>query len=142
MTDKKGRWRRQSAEDFLAQLAADPEYQARKTVWNAETKKVAEALARAEAPVVVALQEAGFEITSVWDFVNTTQPYVGALPILLGHLQRDYPDKVRESIARAMAVPDSKFAWRTLLKLFQQDFDPKANGVKWAVGAGLAAAAD
>jgi hypothetical protein len=142
MTDKKGRWRPQSAEDFLAQLAADPEYQARKTAWNAETKKVAEALARAEAPVVVALQEAGFEITSVWDFVNTTQPYVGALPILLDHLQRDYPDKVRESIARAMAVPDSKFAWRTLLKLFQQDFDPKANGVKWAVGAGLAAAAD
>lgn len=128
--------------EFVAQLAADPEYQAKKAAFDAEHKAASEAYSRAEAPVVEALNRGGFKVTSIWDLVNTTEPYTRALPILLDHLQRSYPDKVREAIARAMAVSEAKFAWHTLLKLFRQDFDQKGNGVKWAVGAALAAAAD
>lgn len=40
-----------------------------------------------------------------------------------------------------MAVPEAKFAWRTLLSLFRREFDPKTNGVKWAIGCAVAAAA-
>lgn len=142
MTDKKGRRGPIRAGELMDRLATDPDYQTKKAAFELEQKAATEALARAEAPIVEELQRAGFDVLSVWDFVNRTDRYVGALPILLVHLQRNYPDKVRESIARALAVPEAKFAWRTLLKLFRQDFDQKANGVKWAVGAALAATAD
>jgi hypothetical protein len=131
-----------SVADFNAQLAADPEYQAKRRAFVAKQKALDEFLARAEAPVVDALQRAGFSVSSVWDLVNTAERYTAALPILLDHLQRDYPDRVREGIARAMAVPESKFAWQTLLNLFRHSLEAKPNGVKWAIGLALAAAAD
>jgi hypothetical protein len=99
-------------------------------------------LAQAEASIVAALHEAGYPVQSVWDLVNTSAPYPRALPILLQHLQQPYPLRVRQGIARAMAVPASRFAWETLLKLFKQDFDQGTNGLKWCIGCALAAAAD
>ena len=131
-----------TAEQLIAELAADPEIQRRRAVFEAKAKVDHEAYSRAERPVVEALQASGFDVESVWDLVNTKEPYIGALPILLAHLQRDYPAKVREAIARAMAVPDSRFAWQTLLSLFKRDFDREPNGVKMAVGLALSAAAD
>jgi hypothetical protein len=132
----------QGAEDFLNELARDSEYQAKKATLDAKRQAEAQVLASAELPVVEALRGAGFMVSSVWDLVNTTERYTAALPLLLDHLQRPYPDKVREGIARAMAVPESKFAWQTLVSLFRREFDPRPNGVKWAIGCALAAAAD
>jgi HEAT repeat protein len=130
------------AATFQAQLEADPEYQARKRLFDAERAADDEACQKAEEPLVEALKAAGFGVSSVWDFVNTTESYTAALPILLEHLQQNYPDKVREGIARAMAVPESRFAWQPLLSLFRRDFDQNPNGVKWAIGCALGAAAD
>ena len=50
----------------------------------------------------------GVEIDSVWDLVNTAEPYPAALPVLMEHLERDgYPDRVMESLGRALAVKPS-----------------------------------
>jgi hypothetical protein len=68
-----------------------------------------------------AQREAGVQVNSVWDLVNTVEPYVRALPIPLDHVQRPYPDKVRESIARAMGVPEGNFAWKALVGLLRRD---------------------
>jgi hypothetical protein len=60
-------------------------------------------------------------VGSVWDLVNSTNAYDQSLPILLDHLQRPYPDAIREGIARAMAVPAAKFAWPSLVKFYRQE---------------------
>src|SRR5690606_10670983 len=78
---------------------------------------------------------------SVWDLVNTANPYPKAVPILIEHLQRPYPERVREGIARALAVPDAVKEWDTLRRLFETEADATTTGVKWALGCALAAAA-
>jgi hypothetical protein len=142
MASRKVRRGPMTAAEFVEQLAGDPEYQRQKAKIEAARRAADEAHRVAEAPIVLDLKSAGFDVQSVWDFVNTTELYTSALPILLDHLQRPYPPKVREGIARAMAVPESKFAWDKLVSLFRREFDRKANGVKWAIGCALAAAAD
>lgn len=74
---------------------------------------------RAEAPLVAELNAAGFAVESAWDFVNTSDSYVGALPILVDHLQRPYPARILEGIARALAVREAKFAWEVLTRLYR-----------------------
>lgn len=116
MTRKKRN--RKTAAQLMAELESDPE-------WVASRDRKAELRARraaefreAEAPLMEALRSSGFELESVWDLVNTSQPYPRALPILLDHLDRPYPDRIREGIARALAVPDAGFAWSTLRRLY------------------------
>lgn len=103
--------------------------------------------ARAEAPLVQELRDAGAQVSSVWDLVNagrkrpsrtfriSTDPpealwdwldanegsYASILPLLLDHLQRPYPDAIREGIARALAVPEARSAWPVLVKLYQEE---------------------
>jgi hypothetical protein len=68
------------------------------------------------------LHRAGIEVESSWDLVNTSTPYPVALPILLNHLGRPYPDRVREGIARALAVRgDGEFAWDELVRLYRAE---------------------
>jgi hypothetical protein len=76
---------------------------------------------RAEAPLTEELRAAGFGVDSAWGLVNTSTPYPEALPILLKHLERPYPDRVREGIARALAVRDARFGWATLTGLYRQE---------------------
>jgi hypothetical protein len=95
---------------------------------------------RAEAPLVEELREAGFEVDSAWDLVNTATPYPAALPILLAHLGRSYPDRVREGIARALAVRDAKFGWVTLVRLYREE--EAGTDAKDGLAVALAAASD
>jgi hypothetical protein len=84
------------------------------------------------------LRQAGFAVESAWDLVNTSAPYPEALPILLAHLQRPYPDRVREGIARALAVLDAKFGWEVLTALYRRE--PAGTGTKDGLAVALAAA--
>lgn len=103
-------------------------YVARTNARDAAIQRKAEEYARAEAGLVEELRANGLAVGSVWDLVNSTDPYPQALPVLLIHLQRRYPDAVREGIARALAVPDAKFAWPVLVKLYRQEHEKRAKG--------------
>ena len=105
----------------MAELEADPEYVARQHQREAELQRKAATWRQAEAPLVEELRAAGCEVESAWDLVNTSTPYPAALPILLEHLDRSYPDRVREGIARALAVRDAKFAWEPLTRLYREE---------------------
>ena len=61
------------------------------------------------------LQAAGFDVGSARDLVNTAQPYKKAVPILLKHLDKPYPGRGREGIARALAVPEAKSGWGVIM---------------------------
>lgn len=95
---------------------------------------------RAEEPLVEELRATGFGVDSAWDLVNTSTPYPAALPILLEHLQRRYPDRVREGIARTLAVRDAEFGWVTLVRLYREE--EAGTDAKDGLAVALAAASD
>lgn len=129
-----------SAEDLLAELEADQVYQAEIKRQDEELERKAAEWRQAEAPLVEELRGAGFEVESAWDLVNTSTPYPAALPILLEHLGRPYPDRVREGIARALAVRDARFGWVTLVRLYRAE--PVGSDAQGGLAVALAAASD
>jgi HEAT repeat protein len=94
---------------------------------------------KAEIPIIEALRSRGFEVKSVWDLVNTKRRYPDAVPVLLEHLSQSYPERVREGIARALAVPEARSGWQILLETFRRETDTTTVGVKWALALALGA---
>ena len=93
------------------------------------------------------LRAAGAEIESVWDLVNSRKRYPRLIQTLLSHLQRKYPQRIREGIARALAVPDARVGWGKLVQAFMGESGPVdpvlgVNEMKWALHLAIAAAAD
>jgi hypothetical protein len=128
-----------SAMDLMAKLNADPDFVAKREGGEAKRQARAAEWTRAEAPLVDELNAAGFSIGSAWDLVNMSESYSDALPILVDHLERPYPSRVREGIARALAVPQSKFAWDKLTRLYRDERD---NDAKDGLAVAISVAAD
>lgn len=104
-----------SAEDLAAELESDPNWVRDRDAREAERQERARRLREAEQPVVVDLRSAGVQVDSVWDLVNTSEPYPAALPVLMEHLERGgYPERVMESLGRALAVKPSVAFWDRL----------------------------
>jgi len=105
---------------------------------------------KARVPLVADLRAFGVEVESEWDLVNTTKPYPDAVPVLLRHLPKGYPDRVREGIARALAARGpralaagrDRHAWDVLVVEFQKSKDPTALGAKWGMACALSVAGD
>ena len=128
-----------SATEFMAQLQVDQEYQLRKETFDAQLQVRADALRSAEGPIVADLREAGFDVSSVWDLVNTAEPYASALPVLLEHLERGgSPDRVMESLGRALAVKPSVVFWERLKARYRS---ARGSGEQEGLAVALAACA-
>jgi hypothetical protein len=87
------------------------------------------------------ITRSGFSVQSVWDLIGAKHSYAAAVPILLEHLNQPYPERVREGIASALAVPYAREGWPILLKTFREEPDAEFGGVKWALGLALGAMA-
>jgi len=94
---------------------------------------------RAEQPLVTELRAFGLNVQSAWDLVNTAASYQSAIPILLSHLHKPYPDRVREGIARALAVPEAMLGWATLTANYRSE--PVGTDTKTGLACALSAAA-
>lgn len=129
-----------TAAEFLAEQEADPEYVARRQAQQERVRQQEAELKAAEAPLVDELRAAGVDVTWSWNLVNRATPYPEAVPILLRHLARPYPDPVREGIARALAVPDARFAWDRLCRLYREE--DSGTRAKDGLAVALAAVAD
>ena len=91
---------------------------------------------RAEQPLVEALKAIGLDVNSAWGLLETPKPYPEAVPILLEHFQRPYPDAVREGIARALGMPAAKVAWSKILSLYRSEREERAkDGLAVAIAA-------
>jgi HEAT repeat protein len=128
-----------TAAELMARLNADPDFVARRKARDQQIKHEAAEYALAEAPLVEELRAAGSDVSSVWDLVNKKTRYPRLLPILFAHLDCPYPKKVREGIARALAVPESRSRWDELVNRYVAETD---DGIKWALHIAIAAAAD
>jgi len=114
-----------AATEFMAQLRRDVEYQAKKAAFDSELQERVSALRAAERPIVADLGAAGVEAESVWDLVNTSEPYPAALPVLMDHLERGgYPDRVMESLGRALGVKPAVAFWERLKTLYLGSRNP------------------
>lgn len=118
-------------------LEADPEYQARVELAEAKREEDERGLREAERPIVEDLNGVGESVSSVWDLVNTSTAYPAALPILLAHLERGgYPDRVMESLGRALAVKPAVAWWDDLKRLYLSARGPgEADGTAVALAA-------
>ena len=116
-------------------LESDPEWVARRDARERWRLKQAEKLACEELPLVREIAEAGLLIDSVWDLVNTREPYPEAIPVLLRHLENtDYDPAIRDGIARALTVRGYPEILPAMIEAFRRDPEPRLNGPKWAMG--------
>jgi hypothetical protein len=120
---------------------ADPTWVARKAADERMAEEREAKLNADEAPLVAALANVGFRVRSVCDLVNSPGPYKEAIPVLLEHLKLPYLDITRGGIARSLAVPDAKYAWRELVELYRQEPNPKKGGLGAKDGLAVALAA-
>jgi hypothetical protein len=137
---KKNKW--MTLEEHDALLKKEGRYEAIKEVQRRREEERQQKVAewrRAEVPVVEALRAAGLDVRSVWDLVNTKNRYSAAVPVLLEHVMKPYPERVREGIARALAVPEARSGWPILLEAFRREADTTTVGVKWALSLALGA---
>lgn len=82
------------------------------------------------------LAQAGHQVVTVWDLVNTNKDYKSAIPVLLDHLSRPYSVGIREGIVRALTV-DYTSKWNACAKLideYKRLNDNSENGLKWVIG--------
>ncbi len=115
----------QAADEFMAELEADPEWRAAEAEREARLAEQEAAYAEAEAPLVAALAGAGLEVESVWDLVNRDDDgYADVVPVLVEHLQDEsYPDRVREGIARSLSFRKAAPAWPVIVGLYRSTTD-------------------
>jgi len=102
--------------ELAAQLSRDPEYQARIAERDERHRKFHEEYAAEGAQLAAEIKKLGYEIKSVWDFVDSRPspfelpmfegPYERAYPMLVRHLALPHHRVVREGIIRALTVKD------------------------------------
>lgn len=95
--------------------------------------------------LVRALRDVGLDVGSVYDLVNTRDPYPEAMPVLLDHLPRVRHPRMTEGIARALGVREAgPPAAETLLRTFEGYQTPTKGEehAKWAIANALSTVAD
>jgi hypothetical protein len=131
-----------TAEEHAKQLQADPEFMCRKAEQEKALAERKAMLRVAEAPLVEDLARLGLEVESVRFLKNNNPEFRKAIPVLLDHLRKPYPDIIRAGIAQRLAVRATrKIGWRILVEEFRNTgYDHEH--VKDSLGAALSGAAD
>lgn len=132
MTERKGLI---TAAEHMALLQKDPLWVARNAESETRLKQRQEQSRREQAKLLAELKDVGFQVESVWDFVNTADKYPAAIPILLRHLMVPYGKRIEEGIVRALTVDYAgPEVFRELIRKFQEQTDDSANSLKWVLG--------
>lgn len=91
------------------------------------------------------LAEVGFRVESVFDLVNSKTPYAAAVPVLIDLLPQISDCRLKEGVARALAVEDARpAAAGPLLRQFVH-LKPSSKAeehLKWAIGFAISRTAD
>ena len=122
----------------MRQLEADPIWVARRDAQARARLQRELTSQREQTDLLQDLKASGVSVNNVWSLVNTAGPYPGALRVLLDHLSRPYSDRVREGIARALAVKEARpVAWDEFVRLARTEASQSwvSDGVMVAIAA-------
>jgi hypothetical protein len=97
-----------TAAEFARLLESDPEYQAMMAEKRRQWTQQAARLEQDETPLVEAIRDAGCCVRSVWELVNSSEPYPQLIEMLANHLTKPYLFRTKEGIARALTVKESR----------------------------------
>lgn len=110
-----------TAAELLAELSADPEIRARQAAHRKELARQAAVWRAAEQPLIDELRAAGLGVDTVWMRFPDSFQWEIAIPILLEHLRRPYPDRVRDGIARGLGRREARPVWDELVALYVEE---------------------
>lgn len=133
---------RKTAEELMAELALDASYAARKHESEKQRRIDEECLSSAEQILVQDLRKKGIFVDSVWRLLDQSVEYDQAIDLLFQHVRLDYPDKIKEGILRALAVPNARPRWKELLEFYEKNSLQLPPELYSLTGMVLAAAAD
>lgn len=80
------------------------------------------------------LKTVGVDVSSVWDLVNTKESYPNAIQILIAHLSKDYHDRNKEGIIRALAVKEAIGKAGDILIAEYNKIPKEKMMLRWAIG--------
>jgi hypothetical protein len=123
--------RTRTAEEFVRELAADSEYQARVAAQSEARQMLAAACAADEASLVADLRDAGHVLESVFDFLPGGGAPASAIPMLVAHLNQPHHPCIWEGIVRALSTPTARAeALEPLRAAYRTEGDPER---RWVV---------
>jgi hypothetical protein len=99
-------------------LRTDPEYAAQVKALEDERAAVVAANRRAERPVLDDLANSGITLDTVWNLYRFPELREQAIPVLLRHVDLDYPDRVLEGIGQSLADKSVRPWWEQLKAMY------------------------
>ena len=102
----------------MAELEQEPDYQARRRALDAEVAVEAERRLAAQQPVIQELRSVGVDVTDTYELYEHQESYPRAIPVLLRHLGRDYPDEVLRDIGDGLPFKPDPVWWEDFKKLY------------------------
>jgi hypothetical protein len=126
------------ASDVIAErerrLREDPEFRALVEQKEVEHRERVRRLREAEMPVIRDLAAVGVEVDSVWNLCKIPDSRPKAIPVLLEHLTRDYPDRVLQGIGMGLNDKSARAWWAQLKSLY---LDTKRDAVRDVLASAL-----
>ncbi|UQX89245.1 hypothetical protein M6D93_04385 [Jatrophihabitans telluris] len=111
-----------SATEFISEkerrIRDDPTYRAEVERAAAEQADRARQRSKAEEPVLRDLVSAGVSVGSLYDLYKVPEELPSAMPVLIEHLARDYPDSVYTAIGSALGNGVARPWWADLASLY------------------------
>lgn len=96
----------------------DPVYRAELERVEAARTTLAEQRRMACQPVLDDLRSVGVEVDDLYRLYVQPESYPVAIPVLLDHLQRDYPERVREDIGNALPRRPATTWWDAFKRIY------------------------
>lgn len=135
----------QGEENVRERLRSDSDYLRSIEEGRMSDERVRAAHCADARPLLDELRAIEMRLDSLWDLVNTRQPYPAAIPVLMKYLDRMALIKNREAIVRALTVRESKGVADIALVEFLSGLKPAAtfeeHQLVWLIGRALAFAA-
>ncbi len=124
------------AENVMARHQGNPDWVRRMNERDKSRKVAADQLRTAEEPLIRDLAGAGIVVESVYDFINTKDRYDTAIPVLLKHFGENYPNRIREGIARSLGRSWARhLAWSVVLDAYVQEPNKARSAQPGEIGA-------
>lgn len=121
---KKGAMR---ADELMARLRNDPDWVRRMAELETARRVAAANYREAVSPIIRDLAAAGIPVEGLHQLSKTDARYEAAIPILLEHFGRNYPDGVRAAVAWSLAHRGARnIAWEPLLRAYM--LEPNRSG--------------